>query len=313
VRADRTGNSEADGSVICPSCGNRNIECIGRLRDSISFAGLTLEAPVSGSLLYRGLNCLLGFRHPTLGEAEYFALYDNKQTSQWTSNSIRTDWTLILERINSTRKDCVRVLDIGCNTGELLALAPDYFKKYGVEVNTAAAEVAAARGITVYHRIEAIPAAARFDTIILSDVIEHVADPASLLTYLSGRLSAEGEILITTGDFENPLWRKFGASWRYCSFPEHISFISESWAAKLCESGTLRVDGVVRFSYIELNRVKFTADFILMTLYGIFPRAYQKKGETLKSVFGKSSDVSIRGIGMSRDHIFLTLKSARHE
>lgn len=309
----RNNLSKCRETVECPTC-MANEPChVGQLRDNLSFAGKLLEKPIPGGNLYHCKNCSIGFRSPILDESEYIKLYDNKSYEQWTSGPERTDQQLILDRLTHGLAATARILDVGCNTGELLVSAPTSLLKFGVEINSTAGSIAASKGITVYQSLYEIPESEKFDAIILCDVIEHVANPASLILDLCSRLSRDGEILISTGDFENPTWTRFGANWWYCSYAEHIRFISESWAKRFCASNQIRFEIISRFRYTRLGFFHYVRDFLLMTMFGLFPKIYLGIGKLLKSMLGRDGDFPVKGIGIVKDHILLSLRPANED
>lgn len=96
-----------------------------------------------------------------------------------------------------------RVLDYGCGVGELArSVAPERY--LGVDVDPASVASAAAR--FPRHRFATVDPGgawldslenARFDTLVLLAVLEHVPEPASLLRRLARHLDPDGRILIT--------------------------------------------------------------------------------------------------------------------
>jgi SAM-dependent methyltransferase len=300
-------------SPKCPICQSPEVRQIGHLRDNRNFAGRWVEKPISGGSLYRCHGCRIGFRHPTLSEANYAELYDNQGAEQWTSGPERKDQQLIIARIQRRLGPGTRILDVGCNTGELLASIPDSYLKYGIEINKAAGAIAASRGIVVQRSLQELPEEDKFDVIVLCDVIEHVANPASLILALAGRLRTDGEILVSTGNFENPTWKLFGANWWYCSYAEHIRFISSAWAERFCASNPIRFETISKFRYTDLGTFLYIRDLVLTAIFGFFPRTYLGVGRILKSILGRSGDVPVKGVGIVKDHILLSFRTANED
>ena len=310
LEIDKPVGDQSSELIHCPICNKNEILNIGPLRNNVSFAGQLIKKPIFGGKLYHCSNCLIGFRHPILSMSEYTELYDNQKTEQWISESIRTDQRNILNRIKHNFGSRPRILDIGCNTGELLAAAPDSALKFGVEINSAAAAIASSRGITTYSSLQDIPQPDKFDIIILCDVIEHVENPSSLILSLFEHLNSGGEILVSTGDFDAPARQWFGSNWWYCSYSEHIRFISERWARYLCTKNPITFETIARFKYSKHSPARLTRDFALMATFGFFPKAYLWAGSLLKSIAGKSGDVPIMGAGITEDHILLSFRVA---
>ena len=94
---------------------------------------------------------------------------------------------LLAERVLA-RLPGARVLDVGCGAGAnaraILARAPDT-RIVGIEPGARAAELAREGGVEVFEGtlagwLASAPAT-RFDAVVLSDVVEHVADPVGFL------------------------------------------------------------------------------------------------------------------------------------
>ena len=86
-----------------------------------------------------------------------------------------------------------RVLDIGCgcgaNAAEIRRLAPNAHL-VGIEPSSAAAAIARGQGFDEVHETDALSwlhasNAAPFDAVVLSDVLEHIADPVAMMRELS--------------------------------------------------------------------------------------------------------------------------------
>jgi methionine biosynthesis protein MetW len=92
-----------------------------------------------------------------------------------------------------------RVLDVGCGTGAVSVRIRDVAGAtvLGVEPSAERAAACRARGIETVEALfpsEAIPAG-KFDAIVFTDVLEHLADPASALTAAKSLLAADGAVI----------------------------------------------------------------------------------------------------------------------
>jgi SAM-dependent methyltransferase len=96
------------------------------------------------------------------------------------------------------------VLDVGCGSGQLLTLPlarnfPEVQIK-GLDEDSATIAWARAQNPPANLRFlfpAELPADSRFDLIVASEVIEHVEDPASFLTWMRGHLAAGGAVFLT--------------------------------------------------------------------------------------------------------------------
>ena len=93
-----------------------------------------------------------------------------------------------------------RVLDVGCGTGSvsrIIANARDA-KIIGIEPDPRRAAAARARGLEVYQELFTPAIVQRlepFNIILFADVLEHVADPSSLLQLTHRALLPDGRVL----------------------------------------------------------------------------------------------------------------------
>jgi predicted TPR repeat methyltransferase len=101
--------------------------------------------------------------------------------------------TSLLDKHVLRSKPDARVLDIGCgcgaNAAKIRAMAPRAHL-VGIEPSAPAAEIARSQGFDEVHETDALAwlrssAAAPFDAVVLSDVLEHIADPVAMLRELS--------------------------------------------------------------------------------------------------------------------------------
>lgn len=85
------------------------------------------------------------------------------------------------------------VLDFGCGGGYLLKNL-DCKKRYGVEINPAAAATARKNGVEIYGAVADIPDDS-LDVIISNNALEHTLQPLDELKGLKGKLKVGGKII----------------------------------------------------------------------------------------------------------------------
>jgi 2-polyprenyl-3-methyl-5-hydroxy-6-metoxy-1,4-benzoquinol methylase len=124
----------------------------------------------------------------------------------------------IAEAFPNRHPGLVRVLDAGCGNGSQLALPliKDGFNLTGVDTDQSSIEHArnlsagAANAKFFCQRVEELPEAELFDVVILSEVLEHLKEPQSLLKEGIRRLGAGGILIVTVpngyGEFELDSW-----------------------------------------------------------------------------------------------------------
>ena len=133
-----------------------------------------------------------------------------------------------------------RLLEVGCGSGKLLALASQFYDCVGVERSPVAAAKARSLGIPVIEssfedaRIE--PQA--FDVVIMNSSIEHVDSPMMMLKKANRKLRHGGVIAVRTPKFGGPTYRLRGATWRGFRHGYHtFLFSGETLARYLQRSG----------------------------------------------------------------------------
>lgn len=306
--AVKDGRLHSDGYAQCPGCASRTTLCVGPLPDVHWFAGKRLSKPIPGGFLHRCEACALAFRHPRLETEDYASMYDRPEPAAWSGENSRTDWSLLAESAFKAQTNTRRLLDFGCHTGGLLARFGAIPELYGVEVNASAADVASRMtGASVYPSLTALPAGLTFDLITACDVVEHVADPASLIRSLVERLSENGRLLISTGDSDTPAWRGSGANWWYCFYPEHIAFISRRWLEIREANGDFKLLECRNFRLGELGWARRVWDRVLMAIYSRHPRFLLQLSHLVRILLRNGPPASVPGNGVVRDHLLIVL------
>jgi SAM-dependent methyltransferase len=118
-----------------------------------------------------------------------------------------------------------RLLDVGCGAGHTL----DRFKQEGwatsaVEINPEVAELVRQRGHQVFcgEIHDAHFPSGYFDAVIVEHTLEHVPDPAALLTEVRRILKPRGTVKIVVPNFGGVLARTFGRNWYMLDLPRHF-------------------------------------------------------------------------------------------
>lgn len=88
-----------------------------------------------------------------------------------------------------------RVLDVGCGMGDMLAYRPN---TVGVDVNTRTVDWCRSNGLDAHvMQPDVLPfPPASFDGVVLDNVLEHLADPAPLLSEIRRVLGPTGRLVI---------------------------------------------------------------------------------------------------------------------
>lgn len=250
--------------------------------------------------------CGLGVTLDPPARNELSALYEQTYADAETAGQVPRTGTLarLWHRLNGslplTDRDLQPpVLDVGANTGEtLLALRERGIEAVGLEPNPKAVAVARAAGLELIEgSIEDVPLPpGRFRSILLSQVLEHVDDPATVLGIVRSALHRDGVVHIVVPNVRS-FWRSvFGDDWVHWHVPFHLYHHTERSLARLCAQSGLRVrstrnvtPGEWLLMSIEARRNARAGRYRLESFTGRYGR------RALLAPFGRLFDVVHRG------------------
>lgn len=110
---------------------------------------------------------------------------------------------LRLEHLAGEPPRSLRLLDFGCGDGALLRVAKAFAADAtGVDMSASRSQAARNEGLVIHPDLDALDAAdpPPFDAIVLSQVLEHLSDPAPLLESLRARLRPGGILFVAVPD-----------------------------------------------------------------------------------------------------------------
>ena len=164
----------------------------------------------------------------------------------------RADWALARTRLEQLLGGG-EIIDVGCNDGRFLGSLDGSWQRYGIELNRAAVERAAACGITILgHNVEVLDSfEGRFDVITAFDVIEHVENPAKFLAMCARALRSRGIIVVATGNSHSFPWRLLGSRTYYCVYPEHLVFVSPDWCVRMAPRLGLVLESIETYRRLD--------------------------------------------------------------
>ena len=163
-------------------------------------------------------------------------------------------------------------MDIGCGPGWFLSSLGSEWDCYGVEVSTFASKIASKSG-TIYNGTLEEYTETGFDVIVMNHVIEHIADPISVLKKVKNILNDDGVLIIGTPDFDSAAARRYGDNFRLLDDPTHVSLFSQESMYRCLRDLGFHVDDV-EFPYFATPW--FNKDDLLKILddKGISPPFY---------------------------------------
>jgi cyclopropane fatty-acyl-phospholipid synthase-like methyltransferase len=153
---------------------------------------------------------------------------------RWSANSLRESKSEeIIRTLEIIFQKDKTVLDIGCNTGELLDFAKSQgCRTFGVELSETSREVLMKKGHVPFPSID--DASGSYDIITAFDLVEHLYVFPAFLENCQRRLNKDGLIVILTGNISSLSARVTRSNWWYLKYPEHILFISKYYFEHLC-------------------------------------------------------------------------------
>ena len=201
----------------------------------------------------------------------------------------------LLARLERYRKND-RILDVGCSAAFLLKLAEQKsWSPFGVETSDFANRYSRdILGIDVFEGTlkEAQFPKEHFDVVFSSHLIEHIADPMTLLTEMKRVLRIGGALVtVLPTQFSSPSYRLFKIVFGDGP-PRHLSFFSKNTFERALRSIGLRI--VYSRNNLELDRIR---QLLLRE---------QSAQRTGKEASNSSKGRRPQGIGaMERESIFL--------
>lgn len=180
--------------------------------------------------LWRCKQCQSGFVQNTIDEETAKMLYSTGQAGErWsTVPFVQSKTRNVIDTMAAIFSNKGNVLDVGCNTGELLDFAQSLgCKTSGVEYSAASRKTLANKGHSGYSSLEDVPGG--YDVIAAFDLVEHLYDVQTFLKNCHEKLAEKGVLVILTGNIGSLSAKLSGAHWWYAQYPEHIVFPSRRY------------------------------------------------------------------------------------
>lgn len=244
---------------------------------------------VKNCLLYRCETCKtvfipeIDFEPEAFYDKSYFKGSDAKgyQDYECLENSLRRTFLKRLKQIEKKHNiNGKEILDFGCGMGFFLAEARkrDY-RVTGIEVSGYAAEYAGTKfDIPILSSINDIDK--RFDIITMWDVIEHLQDPAAILSKAHDIMTPGGLLVITTGNIDSAVAKLSGKKWHLFNIPEHLSYFSPKSITYLLEQTGFEIRQIKHdTSYYQIS---YLIERLSKSLFGSTDNIFLKMSRNLK-------------------------------
>ncbi len=212
----------------CPFCGSNDSHNLGAAdySGSVKFSSTEIKLLCKPEI-WLCENCGSGFTQNIVPEVIARTLYSTSRAGDRWSNTPflqhKTPQVIAAMRNHF----CVggRVLDVGCNTGELLDFAKGLgCQTSGLEYSGDSCEVIREKGHDAYQSFAEIDQ--QYEFITAFDLVEHLYDVTGFLTACSEKLVAGGKLILLTGDIQSSTGIRARQHWWYVQYPEHIVFPS---------------------------------------------------------------------------------------
>jgi SAM-dependent methyltransferase len=218
-----SGNSNGRASRKCPACGAVEAERVGE-KDRFAMS----RCRACGTLYVAQL--------PGAGEVEDYDSYYGEENLA-VPDFINKRLDEIIAGFEPYRQNGL-LLDVGCGAGTFMQGARRAgWDAVGVEVSATAAEHNRAEGFEVFNGelADARYPEGRFDVVVLSEVLEHVAEPREMLAEVLRVMRPGGLLWATTPNGRGFSARALGLKWSAVSPPEHLHLFSRGAVESLLD------------------------------------------------------------------------------
>ncbi|PTX60478.1 methyltransferase family protein [Kordia periserrulae] len=156
-----------------------------------------------------------------------------------------------------TKSDTKKLLDIGCGTGDFLAIAKKrHWEIAGVEPDAQARKIASkktATKIETNEYLSQIPNES-FDAITMWHVLEHVPNLSEQIQTLKRLLKPNGTIFIAVPNFKSHDAKHYKEFWAAYDVPRHLWHFSQTSIKKLFQKENMKV--------VKILPMKFDAYYV---------------------------------------------------
>lgn len=241
----------------CPVCNSSDFSEL--YPDTIGDRPVSFDYDLAkrGNLTYRLVRCTnCSHRYASPRPANMWMGYaENQEDPIYLGNQQQRIATAhrVLKKIMEYRK-LGRLLDIGCGTGDFLAVAREYFEVEGLEISRWSAAVSRSRGFCVYNKLLCeMDTPDQYDVVTLWGVIEHFEFPRKEIEHISRVLHTGGLVCLWTGDGSCLLAKLLGRKWWWYQ-GQHVQVFTKKSLRVLLGSNGFRELLMTRYPYVVTTR-----------------------------------------------------------
>ncbi|MBI4651563.1 class I SAM-dependent methyltransferase [Candidatus Desantisbacteria bacterium] len=153
---------------------------------------------------------------------------EGDSTNKWSQLTIEEAKTVkVINLLSKEIKKNLKILDIGCNGGQLLDLAKMLGAiTAGVDLSDRCIAIIKQKGHQHFSSIMEIDDNERFDIITAFDLVEHLYNVPAFFDFCKTKLVDNGKLIILTGNVFSLNAQITQEKWWYLGAPEHIVFPS---------------------------------------------------------------------------------------
>ena len=215
----------------CPLCKSNLITFSGPIVcDNPTYFSTVIIELENQPELWSCSTCVSSFVQNSVCEKDAIDLYTKGSSSErWTVLDFeKSKTTEIVNFFESILKPNMKVLDIGCGSGNFLDFAMNKgCITHGVEYSQTSLQEIKKKGHIAFSGLDQISQS--YDLITAFDLIEHLYDAPKYLQTCKDKLSSNGCLAILTGDISSLSSMISQSSWWYTGYPEHIVFPSKKY------------------------------------------------------------------------------------
>lgn len=239
--------------VHCPGCGGTEMRSLGKplmpVRVNLPIGTISIRNTIfTERELMECPRCRIRFYDRVVGPETQASIFNDESiVAGWAGESrvlVLRNRTIAAGR-GTEGSDPVRILDVGCNTGQFLGSLPADWQRVGVEINPAAAKIARDRlpGTSIIEGsfLEMNDGSGSFDLITAWDLVEHIATPMNFRQKVVRLLKPGGYLLFETGDFSSCYSTIAGLSWWYYSILDHSVFYDPASMVNVFNASEMRI------------------------------------------------------------------------
>lgn len=135
-----------------------------------------------------------------------------------------------------------KLLDIGCNIGTLMLEAKEQgMEVKGIEINKIAVKIAEDKGLIIHHNTFENESFDLYDTLVMSDFLEHTIDPNEIIKKAYKMLNNQGRLIITTPNWDSSSRKVLKWDWPHFKPKEHLFYFNKQNIQMLLKNNKFKI------------------------------------------------------------------------